>query len=126
MKKNKTIDDLFEVMMSFSEEMDRKFESINQQFKLCATKEDLKSCASKDDLKAVKQDLKSFATKDDLKAFATKDDLHQEIGRVISLFSPMLHKEDRKLNMLMERLVSKRVLARSDIQDLLDTHPLSS
>jgi hypothetical protein len=140
MKKEITTTELFEAMGAFSEEMMRQFEK-------CATKEDLKGFATKEDLKtiraemATKEDLKLFATKEDLKTIraemVTKSDLtsfkdgirqgiRQEIGRVISFFSPMAYKADHKVNALMERLVSKRVLARSDVKDLLEIHPLVS
>ncbi|MEN9558234.1 MAG: hypothetical protein RL141_603 [Candidatus Parcubacteria bacterium] len=131
MKQNDvTTAELFEAMSAFSEEMTR-------QFAQCVKKEDLKGFATKDDLKAfaTKEDLKRFVTKEDFReefnAFKKemrdfRDDIRQEVGKLVRFLPPVIHKEDGKLNALMERLVQRRVLARADIKDLLEIHPLLS
>jgi hypothetical protein len=117
MTKQVTINELFEAVSAFSESVDKQFSD---------TKEDIRAIraemATKEEIKAIRAEM---ATKEDLRGYATKDDLRQEVGKVISLFSPMVYKADRKVNSLMERLVSKRVLTRSDVKDLMDMHPLA-
>jgi hypothetical protein len=120
MKKEVTTTELLEAMGAFSEEVAKEFKEVRKEFATqiaqCATKEDLKELrtATKSDLAELRDDIRQEVS----------DTIRQEIGRVISLFSPMVYKEDRKVNALMERLVAKRVLARSDVKDLLDIHPL--
>ena len=116
MKKQEiTTTELFEAIGSFSNDIARQFKDLNKRM------------ATKDDLKGVRDDLKAFATKDDLKSFATKDDLKEikeDTQKILQLFPALLHKEDRKVNTLVERLVAKRVFARDEVADLLDAHPL--
>lgn len=149
-KKEITTTELFEAISAFSEQCatkeDLKALPSKADLKVFATKEDLKGFATKADLKAfaTKADLKAFATKQDLKeglkSYATKEDLKESLKpyatkedlksikedtqKILQMFPSLIHKEDRKVNTLVERLVAKRVFARSEVEDLLDVHPL--
>ena len=150
-KREITTTDLFEAFSAFSEQCatkdDLKCFATKDDLKSFATKDDLKSFATKDDLKAIrsemamKDDLKSFATKDELKAVkndlnVVKDDLKsvkedvksikEDTQKLLRFFPSLIHKEDRKVNTLVERLVAKRVFTRSEVEDILDAHPLVS